>query len=142
MCHKKISASYFMLELLCGLIFIVLYCYSPFLLFTGFYDFAYDGFFLLRYIYLAVISLFLIGIFIYDLKYLEVPEIFTFPAIGLVFVWSIFYPDPGFMSMAIGGAIAALFFGLQVWISKEQWLGAGDTQVGILMGMFLTMILL
>ena len=39
--------------------------------------------------------------------------------------------------MVVGGALAGLFFGAQVWISKEKWLGAGDIQIGILMGLLL-----
>jgi prepilin signal peptidase PulO-like enzyme (type II secretory pathway) len=51
-------------------------------------------------------------------------------------VGNIFFQEPGIANMAIGGAVAGLFFGIQVWLSKETWLGKGDTQVGILMGMF------
>jgi leader peptidase (prepilin peptidase)/N-methyltransferase len=101
------------------------------------FPFVESGMPLLQYIYFTLIGLFLIGIFFYDLMYFEIPEIFTFPAIVIIFICNIFFVEPGLSSMAIGGAIAGLFFGIQVLASKETWLGRGDTQVGILMGMLL-----
>ena len=91
---------------------------------------------LLNFTYFSFVSLCFIGILFYDIQYLEVPEIYTFSAIAVVFLWGILSPTLSLYDMAIGGGIAAIFFGLQVMISKEQWLGSGDTQVGILMGLF------
>lgn len=138
-CHKKISIHYPLLEIFAGLLFVALFIKYPFIDLNNFSEELCGGFFcqqtLAGYLYHAIIGLFLVGIFFYDLMYMEIPEIFTFPAIGIIFVASIFFPEPGIGSMAIGGAVAGLFFGLQVWISKETWLGKGDVQVGILMGM-------
>ncbi len=138
-CHKKISPHYPLLELITGLMFVAFFIKFPFIDFEYFGTQVCGGFFcqstFTSYIYNTTIGLFLIGIFFYDLKYMEIPEIFTFPAIGIIFVGSILFPEPGMASMAIGGASAGLFFGIQVWLSKETWLGKGDTQVGILMGM-------
>jgi len=126
-CKKPIGITYLLLEIFCGLILTALYLKFQFNTTTN----------ILYYCYYAVISILSIGIFFYDIKYQQIPEIFTYPGIVLIFIVSIFLPGPGFFEMAIGGALGALFFGFQVIISKEQWMGAGDTQVGILIGMFL-----
>ncbi len=126
-CGGKISAAYPLIEIITGIMLVLIFINNPFTE-TG------QNFF--NFIYTGIISCFLIGIFFYDIQYMEIPEIYTFPAIALIFLWGVFSPSITFYDMAIGGGIAALFFGLQVLISKEQWLGAGDTQVGILMGLF------
>ncbi|MFC1647611.1 prepilin peptidase [Patescibacteria group bacterium] len=136
-CKKKISIHYLLIEVLTGATFAALYLMFPFFTYEfGVLTCNFDTGLFLSYLYFTVVSLFLISILFYDLKHLQIPEIFTLPAIGLIFVVGIFLPEPGLYSMLIGGAIAAMFFGIQVWISKEKWLGAGDTQVGVLMGLF------
>lgn len=135
-CKKKISVSYPLLELAVGIIFVALFVHMPFIELT-FAGIQYlDPFLLLHFVYLSFVSLCFIGILFYDIQYLEIPEIYTFSAIVVVFLWGILSPTLPLYDMAIGGGIAAIFFGSQVVISKEQWLGSGDTQVGILMGLF------
>ena len=124
-CKKKIGIWYFMLELTSGLLLAGLYLKFPiFNLDSG-----------LIFTYYAVVSLALIGIFFYDLKFMEIAELFTLPIIVLILAVSFFIKEPGILNAAIGGAAAGIFFGFQVWISKEKWMGAGDTQVGILLGL-------
>jgi len=126
-CKKPIGAWYILLELFTGIMLVLLYLKFPFTdLNTS-----------IIYIYFGVISIFLTGILFYDLKFMEIPEVFTYPAIFLIFIYTLITNPAGISEMVIGGAVAALFFGAQVWISKEKWLGAGDTQVGILIGMLL-----
>jgi prepilin signal peptidase PulO-like enzyme (type II secretory pathway) len=126
-CKKSIGLWYFFLELVCGLVLALLYLKFPITnLESG-----------LIYAYYAIVSLALLGILFFDLKFMEIPELFTIPIIIIIFIASIFLPDPGILSMAVGGAAAGIFFGFQVIVSKEEWMGAGDTQVGILIGMLL-----
>lgn len=139
-CKKTIHISYLLLELLCALLFVIFYYLYPFLTFgieAGLYEFIFSFVLLLQYLYFIILSWILIGILFYDLKYLEIPEIFTLPTISFVFVVGLFLPEPGLQNMVIGGALAGLFFGVQVWISKEKWLGSGDIQIGVLMGILL-----
>jgi len=126
-CKESIGVWYFLLELFTGLILVVLYLKFPF----------YDLNSTLIYSYFAVISVFLTGILFYDLKFMEIPEIFTYPCIVIIFLFTVLTNSAGLYDMVIGGAVAGLFFGFQVWLSKEKWMGAGDTQVGILIGMLL-----
>jgi len=137
-CKKKISIHYLLIEIVCAAVFVGFYFVYPFFLYEfGDLVCSFDSSLFLYYLFFIVVSLFLVAIAFFDLKYLEIPEIFTLPAIAIVFVVGIFLPEPSLYSMLIGGAIAALFFGAQVWISKEKWLGAGDVQVGILIGLLL-----
>lgn len=134
-CKKSINVHYLLLEILTGFAFVVFYLLYPFILINA--DVIFELNLLLFFLYFAVISVFLIGILFFDIKYMEVPEVLTYPAIVFVFIAGIFLNQPGFYSMVVGGALAGIFFGAQVWISKEKWLGAGDVQVGILMGLVL-----
>jgi len=136
-CKKRISISYLLLELVCGLMFISFFLIYPFLLFEIQGIVFFDVGILLKYIYFCLVGIALIGILFFDAKYLEIPEAFTLPTIILIFLVGLFLPEPGLYSILIGGALAGLFFGAQVWISKEKWLGSGDIQVGILMGLLL-----
>ncbi len=136
-CGKSISPTYPLLELLSGLLLLFLYMLYPFISVTLGGITFFDGFLLLHYVYTAFVVLCLIGILFYDIEYLEIPELYTFPAIAIIFLWGIFSPTIELYDMAVGGGLAALFFGGQVMLSKEQWLGSGDTQVGIIMGLFL-----
>jgi prepilin signal peptidase PulO-like enzyme (type II secretory pathway) len=137
-CKKKIDINYLFIELATGGIFAAFYILHPF--FT--YEFRelacnFNSMVFFNYAFFVVVSLFLISIFFYDLKYLKIPEIFTLPTIALIFIVGLFIPEPGLYNMLIGGAIGGLFFGFQVWISNEKWLGKGDVQIGILMGLLL-----
>jgi leader peptidase (prepilin peptidase)/N-methyltransferase len=134
-CKKKIHISYLLLEIVSGLLFVAFYLVYPFITFgiEGILNFDFG--LLLIYIYFVFVGLSLIGILFFDARYLEIPEILTLPTILLIFIVGLFLQEPSLQSMVIGGAIAGLFFGAQVWISKEKWLGAGDVQVGILMGL-------
>jgi leader peptidase (prepilin peptidase) / N-methyltransferase len=124
-CKKTIGIWYLLLEVTTGLIFAALYFKFPFI----------NNETIILYVYYAVISVALIGILFYDLKFMEIPELFTLPIIAIIFASSFFIKSPGLFDMLIGGAVAGIFFGFQVIVSKEQWMGAGDTQVGILLGM-------
>lgn len=136
-CKKKIHISYLLLELVCGLLFVVFYLIYPFLTLNVALGLQFDFILFLQFIYFVFIGWILIGILFYDTRYLEIPEFFSLPTILLVFVVGLFLQEPGLQSMIIGGGLAGVFFGAQVWISKEKWLGAGDIQIGILMGLLL-----
>jgi prepilin signal peptidase PulO-like enzyme (type II secretory pathway) len=135
-CKKKISIAYPLLELAAGLTLVAIFIHIPFveITMTGIQQF--NSFDLLQYSYFSFVSICLIGILFYDIQYLEIPEAYTFSAMAVVVLWGIFSPTLPIYDMAIGGGLAAIFFGGQVMLSNERWLGAGDTQVGILMGLF------
>jgi leader peptidase (prepilin peptidase)/N-methyltransferase len=108
--------------------------------------------------FLALFSLLLV-IFMYDLKYMEIPMIIFWIALGVSLLYAIFsdwlnfIPELGIWNLSIfsgmiGGFIAFLFFFILVSVSKEKWMGMGDAYLAFLAGfivgypkIFLTLVL-
>lgn len=86
---------------------------------------------------LAIFTVFLIIIFVYDLRYHFILDRFTLPAmilaIVLNFVSGAVSPD----SMLIGGGVIGGFFLAQFLVSKGKWVGGGDIRMGVVMGLML-----
>lgn len=135
-CKKKIGLHYLFLELTTGFIFGVLFLKYPFMQIVSNGNLIIFQEPFLIYLYLAILSVLLIGIFFFDLLYMEIPEIFALPAIALVLVVNLFLEQPGIISMGIGFLLALILLGLQVYMSGEKWLGSGDVRIGIIMGLF------
>ena len=136
-CKKKIGMHHLILEVVCGLLFVAFFLFAPFIAFSSDLKLIIFNLLLLKYIFNIIVGLALVGIFFYDIRYMEIPELFTIPIIIVIALSAFMFPDPGFVSMMIGGAIGGLFFWIQEYLSKETWIGKGDTQVGILIGLLL-----
>ncbi len=121
-CRKNISWQYPAVELAAGL---------------GFWVVAQSGLGLENKIWLA--GLFLVGlaIFIYDLKYTLIPNVFI--AVGLVWTLAgILILEPSrLVSGLIAGAVISAFFLTLYLVSKGTWIGGGDVKLGFLMGLWL-----
>jgi leader peptidase (prepilin peptidase)/N-methyltransferase len=84
-------------------------------------------------------GLFLVGlvIFVYDIKYLLIPNSF----VATAFVWTlvgIFFLGQGnFISGLIGGAGLFSFFLILYLVSGGQWIGGGDVKLGFVLGLLL-----
>ncbi len=127
-CQKKIHIEYFLVELFTGLVFAFGYWfYFLSKLYVGNNVLALVIFYLLM-------AVFLIIIFIYDLKYYLVLDMILWPAIIIAFLFSFLILKVSLMSLLIAGAVGALFFGLQFIISKGKWIGGGDILIGLLAG--------
>ncbi|HOW60905.1 MAG TPA: prepilin peptidase [Candidatus Moranbacteria bacterium] len=135
-CGEKISWQYPILELATGVIFALVGNYF-------FYSYNSSSWLLSGY-YLVIFSL-LVIIFVYDLKYMEIPLLILW--IGLIISalyflsvdWKSFYIagsilDLKTISGIVGGLIAFLFFFGLASYSKETWMGYGDAYVGLLAG--------
>ena len=135
-CGEKISWQYPILELATGVIFALIGNY-----FFSSYD---SSSWMLTAYYLVIFSLLLI-IFVYDLKYMEIPMLILWIGIIISAVyflsvdWQNFHIavsilDLKIISGLVGGLVAFLFFfGLAAY-SKEVWMGYGDAYVGLLAG--------
>lgn len=126
-CNKKISIEYFLTELVTGFLFAILFLSFNFLngtdpLITSFW---------------LTVSIFLMAIFFYDLKYQEIPLKLSIPVIVLGALGSYFILKTPIESIIIGGLIGKLFFYLQYIISKGKWVGLGDSDIGLAMGLIL-----
>ncbi|MEK7211995.1 MAG: prepilin peptidase, partial [Patescibacteria group bacterium] len=113
-CREKISRQYPLVEFAAVALLVLTYrVYSP------------DIFAVFGY---AVLSLFLLVIFIYDYKYYLIPDSVTLPAIIFAFgfnFWRGFGVGNLFLGMAVGGG----FFLLQYVISRGKWIGGGDIRL-------------
>ncbi len=73
-------------------------------------------------------------IFLYDALYMEIPDVFSLPAIVLVFLLnSIFHLVP-LLSMLIGLVVGGGIFLFQYLASRGRWVGGGDIRLGAFLG--------
>ncbi len=79
----------------------------------------------------------LVFLFLYDLKYYELPDHVTLPAIVLALLAGVLTDRLTPMSMVVGGLVGGFFFLLQYLVSRGVWVGAGDVRFGVLLGVLL-----
>lgn len=131
-CHKKLSPFYLIVEIIMGILSVVLFLRFPFVTADMSYsliDWQNIGLFSLL---LAEGSL-LMGIFFYDLQYMEIPDILLFPLIALSLLSNIGLMPGGILNLLIAIVIALVFFGGQHFASKGKWLGQGDVYLSVAM---------
>lgn len=136
-CGEKISWQYPLVELATGIVFALIGNYF-------FYSYDSSSWLLTAY-YLTVFSLLLV-IFIYDLKYMEIPMVVLWMGVVVTIAyflrvdWQNFHMvvsilDLKSISGILGGLVAfVFFFGLAAY-SKETWMGYGDAYIGMLSGL-------
>lgn len=135
-CKKSISIQYPLVELMTGLVFLLIFNFSPFAKATGGQAFA-------NFLFLLIISCFLIIIFVYDLKHYIIPDKVLFPAIAIVFLYRLFGDlvvsrwDLGLGNFILAGLLASAFFLFIFLISDGRWMGFGDVKLAFFMGLFL-----
>jgi len=80
--------------------------------------------------------LFVLVLFWYDAVFMEVDRRISFVAIAFAFglAFSREFPLSAFL---IGGAVGYAFYAIQYYISKGKWVGAGDAELGLFMGLLL-----
>jgi leader peptidase (prepilin peptidase) / N-methyltransferase len=118
-CSARISWQYPLVELGTALLFVILYL--NFGLSWGL-------------LYYLVVFLFLIVIFVYDIKTQTVPEIFAWIALLAAITGGWHFGEFSFLSGVIGAVIAGGFLAVLVYFSKEKWMGAGDIKIGLILG--------
>lgn len=128
-CKQKISLTYFITELLCGLSFMTAFLYFP----QAFDSYSNSIYFILILYYLSV----LVFTTIYDLLYFEISDLILLPAIAVAFLALLHPLSPEFKSGVLGALLIFSFFYLQILVSKGRWLGGGDLRIGVFMGLIL-----
>lgn len=121
-CGKKISLFYPLVEfifILSGIIFVQLF-YSEIWWFTG-----------LK----LLLVLFALILWVYDTQFFEVDRRISWPAIFLALLLSFFEGE--IHSALIGGLIGFSLFAVQYFYSKGRWVGAGDMELGLFLGLAL-----
>jgi len=135
-CKKKISWQYPIVELAVAALFLISYVINvgrfpaPDLLFPSNLQF----WLLMTRDFIAISSL--TAIFVYDLKWMIIPDSIALSAFVLVFILNVLIGIP-IASILIGAAVGFGFFALQYYISNGQWIGGGDLRLGALMGALL-----
>lgn len=138
-CGEKISWQYPLLELATGVVF-ALVSYRFFIV-------TYPMSWLETIFYLGVFSALLV-IFVYDLKYMEIPMVVIWLAAGwtiiylLLFDWLNYGFQVQFLNFrtiagVFGALIAFTFFFIIVSISHEKWMGMGDAYLALLAGLII-----
>ncbi|PID70624.1 hypothetical protein CSB37_00870 [bacterium DOLZORAL124_38_8] len=74
-------------------------------------------------------------LFFYDARHFLVDRRISFPAIALALGWALFKENT--IDLLIGGAIGFSFYFAQWKISNGKWVGAGDQELGLFMGLLL-----
>jgi len=120
-CREKISWQYPLVELATGLIFVLLHWHSGLTL-----DF-------LRF---AIFAVFLLVIFVYDLKYYLILDRVAVPAMIIAFILN-WLAGFGPVNLILAGLAGSGFFALQYFVSSGRWVGGGDIRLGAVMGLML-----
>jgi leader peptidase (prepilin peptidase)/N-methyltransferase len=128
-CHKPISAQYPLVELAVAAYFVASLAFWPYNL-DSVNHLLQFGIWLMSGVVLAIL-------FVYDLKWLILPDKVVFPLIGLGVATSILYgleaKSFGYFMFNLLGSIAILsgfYFFLYVF-SKGKWVGFGDIKLGL-----------
>lgn len=121
-CHKKISWQYPLVEGVTGLLFLLF--------------FLFDGPTVIL-IFHFMIGAILLLIFVYDLKYLLIPDQFILVGSVCAILSSILLQSPAFPQALLGSVMGGGFFAFIVLISRGRWMGGGDVKLGFLMGLLL-----
>lgn len=136
-CGEKISWQYPVVEIMVGLMFA--------LLGKLFFDSSDFSSWLLTAYYLFVFSV-LAVIFMYDLKYMEIPMLILWIGVAGSLMYFM-YVDWSFLGMfesiwssrtisgVLGAFVAGGFFFVLASYSREVWMGYGDAYLGILVGL-------
>lgn len=148
-CHKKISSEYIIIELCTATLFVLATWY------LGGVWAIWNIWGLVSLVFVWSVVALLVALFVYDLKWYELPDIWTLGGSALtaiVTVIAVVFKQPllwqplpathyALLTTAISGLGAALFFYAIVWgsekILKKPGMGLGDVKLALLMGLFL-----
>ncbi len=138
-CKKAISLRYPIVEFVVAFLFTI----SFYLNYQDFFkeSLSIYNFFLIldsRFLLLFLRDFFVIFvmtvIFIYDLKWMIIPDKVILPACIIVFIINLFL-NFSFLSLFFMGIIGASFFLFQFVVSRGRWIGGGDIRLGLFMGL-------
>lgn len=126
-CKNKISIQYILVESITGILMVLV----AFLQFNN--NFIFDNRNILILVRNIIFIIAFISIFVYDIKYMEIPDEIVIPSSVLIFILN-FIISKDITTFLIGGCAGLLFFLLQFVFSKGAWIGGGDIRIGFLVG--------
>lgn len=129
-CKKRISIQYLLIELSVGLLFLL--CFL-----TQFRNVEILNTITLRsiltFIRNIVVVIACVSIFVYDVRYMEIPDEIVIPSSIIILLLNIFITK-NYEIFLIGSVVGFFFFFSQFFISKGKWVGGGDMRIGFLIG--------
>ncbi len=142
-CNKRISLQYPLVELITGVLFVLIFNFSfqdSFQQGKQLLDFSFHN--LTYFIYLLIISSFLVIIFVSDLKRFIIPDKIIYPACLSALIFNSY---SGFIQgkfdilkqSLLSAVLTSFLFFLLFLFSRGKWLGFGDVKLVFFMGLFL-----
>jgi prepilin signal peptidase PulO-like enzyme (type II secretory pathway) len=134
-CHESISWQYPLVELVTAALFVASYVYWP-------PEFNTMG--KVNFAAWCVVLVGFVALFVYDLKWMMLPNRITYPLIGLTTVLAIVNFTvfdggmTGLMNTVISMVIAAGLFYALYRMSDGKWIGGGDPKLGLVIGLTIT----
>lgn len=132
-CKKSISWQYPVVELSTAALFVISYIFWPFQLLSS-------NSYLLFAAWLVSLVL-LIALFVYDIKWMLLPNRLVFPLIGIAGLDALLRaseaenPLQSIVNSLAGVAIASGIFYVLFQVSNGKWIGGGDVKLGIALGL-------
>lgn len=140
-CRKKLSFQYPIVELAMGLAFLFLghQVFSNQIFFRT----SFQQFFFLLFLVFSIF--FLAAVFLWDLKYMVIPDALIWSGLIVSILFRIFSmifwnhnwldKQTGLISGFLGALATGGFFGALWFFSKGKWIGLGDVKLGLWLGM-------
>lgn len=125
-CFKPISWQYPAVELASGLLWL-----------AGYLWFMPPGAALptdwLRVLMFAVFASLWLALFVYDVRWYELPDELTLPGIAIALAFNVALGRQ-LVPLVLASAVGAAFFGIQYAASRGRWVGDGDVRAGAMAG--------
>lgn len=132
-CKKPISWQYPVVELITAALFVISYVFWPFQLLSA-------NSYLLFAAWLVSLVI-LVALFIYDIKWMLLPNRLVFPLIGIAGLSALLRaseaenPLQSIVNSLAGVAIASGIFYVLFQVSNGKWIGGGDVKLGVALGL-------
>lgn len=105
------------------------------ILFTAAYFQVGDFSWQLIFMWFAI--MFLIALFLTDIRAMLLPDHITLPAIAIILLIDVLFLDVDVKALGLAVLLGGGFFLVQYVVSKGRWIGSGDIRLGALMGVIL-----
>lgn len=129
-CHRSISWQYPIIELACGLLYVVFTIKAL----SGIYPIM-DREIVFNLAFQLIMVSVLTVVFVYDLKHYLILNVVTYPFILVALVFDIFIFHIEIKEIVYALLAGAGFFFVLVVVSKQKWMGWGDVKLGALIAL-------
>lgn len=133
-CTQSISLQYPAVELVSALLFLGSYLAWPY---------GFHGLGLIQFIIWLIIVVGLVALFVYDLKWMILPDKITYPLIVLAIASAVIQAFTAdnltwfLINLVLSLVISSGFFYVLFQASKGKWIGGGDVKFGLIFGFLL-----